>query len=59
MQELLDEVRKYSRIEVAYKTGVSLSTLNNLLAGNNTNPTIHTLNALRKFVDEKAAEVKL
>lgn len=56
MEELLAEVRKHDRAEVSYKTGVSLSTLNTLLSGSNKNPTVATLNKLRKFLDEKKGE---
>jgi predicted transcriptional regulator len=56
MDELLAEVRKHDRAEVSYKTGVSLSTLNTLLSGANSNPKISTLNKLQKFLDDKAKE---
>ena len=56
IEELVAELRKHDRVEICYKTGVSPSTLNTLISGANKNPTIKTLNALRKFLDEKEAQ---
>lgn len=57
LKELIDEIRKYQREEVAYKTGISIGTLNSLLCGRNTNPTIKTVIALQKFLEEKNHEL--
>lgn len=57
IEGILDEVRKYNRTEVAYKTGLSISTLNNILGGRNTNPTLETVEKLQNFIKEKQDEL--
>lgn len=54
LNELVTELKKYDRKEIAFKTGVSFSTLNNLiLYPESANPRLDTLTALREFVDSK------
>lgn len=56
LAELIEELKKYDRTEIAYKSGVSASTLDKIMCGANTNPKLSTLTALRKFLDEKEGE---
>lgn len=56
LDELIAELKKYDRAEIAYKSGVSLSTLNNIMSGFSTNPTIKTVQMLRDFLDSKKGE---
>lgn len=53
LAELVAELKKYDRAEIAYKSGVSLATLNNIMSGANTNPTIKTVSMLQEFVERK------
>ncbi len=56
LAELIEELKQYDRTEIAYKSGVSASTLDKIMCGANTNPKLSTLTALRKFLDEKEGE---
>ena len=56
LEELMAEVRKHDRAEVAYKSGVSIATLEGLLSGRNKNPKLSTMQALRGFLDQKEKE---
>lgn len=56
LDDLLEKLKKYRREEVAYKAGISLGTLNSLLCGRNTNPTLNVVMALQAFLDEKEKE---
>lgn len=53
LDELILDMRKHDRVEMSYKSGVSIHTINKILSGSMTNPTIKTVGALRKFCDEK------
>ena len=57
LEELVNKLRQYNRIEVSYKTGLSLSTLNNLMCGKSTNPTIETVEKLNDFIRSKENEL--
>lgn len=56
LAELIEELKQHDRAEIAFKSGVSSSTLDKIMCGANTNPTLSTLTALRKFLDEKDGE---
>lgn len=56
LDDLLEAMRKHDRVEMAYKSGVSIHTINRLMCGQDKNPTIKTVEALRKFCDEKEGE---
>lgn len=56
LKELIAELKKYDRTEIAYKSGVSASTLDKILCGANTNPKLSTLEALQGFLDSKKQE---
>lgn len=49
LDDLLEVMRKHDRVEMAYKSGVSIHTINRLMCGQDKNPTIKTVEALRKF----------
>lgn len=53
LKNLIEKLKKHDRAEIAYKSGVSLSVINNLIRGANDNPTIKTVEALQRFLDEK------
>ena len=57
LTELLTELKKYDSKEICFKSGVSFSTLNNLLSGRNTNPTIDVVEKLQNFLEEKENEL--
>jgi len=57
LEKILAEIRQYPREEVAYKSGVSLGTLNTLLSGANTNPTTQTVARLIDFLEGKKNEL--
>jgi len=57
LEELIEELRSHDRAEIAYKAGVSVSTVDKILSGANKDPKLSTVIALRKFLDEKAQEV--
>lgn len=56
LEELINDLRGYDRVEVSYKSGVSIQTLNAIMSGANTNPTIRTVEALRSFIYAKRRE---
>ena len=56
LSELIEKLRKYRRSEIAEKSGVSIYTLNTIMSGANDNPTIKTVEALQRFVEEKEQE---
>lgn len=56
LKELIAELRKHDRAEIAFKSGVSLGTINTLISGANKDPKLSTLTALRAFVDAKQQE---
>lgn len=56
LSELVEKLRKYSRAEIVDRSGVSLGTLNVIMSGANDNPTIKTVEALQRFVEEKEQE---
>ena len=57
LDELIKKLRDHNPHEVTLQTGVSYSTILDLLAGRNQNPKLSTLNALHKFVtDEENAK---
>lgn len=53
LDELLAAMRRYDRVDMAYKSGVSIHTINRLMSGADSNPTIKTVEALRKYCDEQ------
>jgi len=53
LDDLIKQLRGKDRVKIAYESGVSLSTLNKLLSGENTNPTLDTLTALRAYLDKE------
>lgn len=53
LDDLIKQLRGKDRVKIAYESGVSLSTLNKLLSGENTNPTLDTLTALRVYLDKE------
>ena len=57
LTELLTELKKYDSKEICYKTGVSPSSLANLLSGRNTNPTVGLVAKLQDFIQEKENEL--
>lgn len=53
LEELVNKLRGLDRVAMAYKTGVSLSTINKLLSGENTNPTFAVIAALHNYLESK------
>lgn len=58
LEELIAELRKHDRAEIAYKSGVSLGSINHLLSGAARDPKLSTVQALQKFLEEKDLEAK-
>ena len=56
LTDLIDRLKKHSAAEAAYKSGVSIYTIKNILAGRMVNPTIRTIMALQDFCDQKEEE---
>lgn len=56
LTDLIDRLKKHSAVEMAYKSGVSIYTIKNIIAGRMTNPTIGTILALQDFCDQKDEE---
>lgn len=56
LEELIKAMKPYDRVEIAYKSGVSIQTINNLFSGAMKNPTIGTLEAIHNFIKEKEKE---
>ena len=56
LEELIAELRKHDRAEIAYKSGVSLGTINHLLSGGARDPKLSTVQALQKFLEDKSLE---
>lgn len=56
LEELIAELRKHDRAEIAYKSGVSLGTINHLLSGANRDPKLSTVQALQNFLEQKNRE---
>lgn len=57
LDELVAELRKHDRAEIAFKSGVSIGTINALMCGANKNPQLSTVEALQKFLEEKQNEL--
>lgn len=53
LEEMVAKLKKYTVAEIAYKTGVSVSTVANILSGSNKNPNMKTFNALQGFLKSK------
>lgn len=53
LENLLKELRKYDRAEIAYKSGVSIGTINALMSGANKDPKLSTITALKEFLESK------
>lgn len=56
LKDLIDRLKKHDAVEIAYKSGVSIYTIKNIISGRMTNPTINTLLALQDFCDQKDEE---
>lgn len=56
LENLITELRKHDRAEIAYKSGVSLTTLATILSGANKDPKLSTIKALQKFLEEKKGD---
>ena len=52
LTDLIERLKKHSAVEAAYKSGVSIYTIKNIIAGRMVNPTIGTLMALQNFCDQ-------
>ena len=53
LTNLIARLTPYKREEIAYLSGVSISTVNKIMSGAETNPTLDTLTALSDFADKK------
>lgn len=56
LKELIAELRKHDRAEIAFKSGVSIGTIHNLMSGANKDPKLSTITALQAFIDTKKQE---
>lgn len=53
LEQLKAELSKYGVAEISYKTGLSISTVSNILSGVNKNPNMKTIEALQEFLKSK------
>lgn len=53
LEDLVNKLRPFNVAEIAYKTGLSVSTVSNMLSGANQNPNIKTVEALQEFLKSK------
>ena len=53
LTDLIARLTPYKREEIAYLSGISISTVNKIMSGAETNPTLDTLTALSDFADKK------
>lgn len=53
LDEIVAKLKKYTVAEIAYKTGMSVSTVANILSGSNKNPNMKTVEALQDFLKTK------
>ena len=51
LDELLERLRPYRREDIASKTGLSMSTVNKIMSGENRNPSLQTLEKLNNFAE--------
>lgn len=56
LQKIIEQLKTRNLMRVSLESGVSLVTLQNLVAGRNTNPTWRTLEALDNFLKEHSHE---
>ena len=53
LQKIIEQLKTHNLMRVSLETGVSLVTLQNLVAGRNTNPTWRTIEALDNFLKKE------
>lgn len=51
LNELLERLSPYRREDIASKTGLSMSTVNKIMSGENRNPSLQTLEKLSNFAE--------
>ena len=56
LQKIIEQLKTRNLMRVSLETGISLVTLQNLVAGRNTNPTWRTIEALDNFLKEHGHE---
>lgn len=56
LQNIIEQLKTRNLMRVSLETGVSLVTLQNLVAGRNKNPTWRTIEALDNFLKEQKNE---
>lgn len=56
LEELVERLAKCDVAEIAYKTGLSISTVSKILSGTNKNPNLKTVEALQEFLRNKEQE---
>ena len=53
LQKIIEQLKTRNLMRVSLESGVSLVTLQNLVAGRNTNPTWRTIDALDNFLKKE------
>ena len=53
LQNIIDQLKTHNLMRVSLETGISLVTLQNLIAGRNTNPQWRTIEALDNFLKKE------
>lgn len=56
LNDLIERAKAHDVAEMAFKTGVSVYTIRNILSGRHENPTLNTIMALQDFCDQKDYE---
>ena len=59
LDEIVAKLKKYTVAEIAYKTGMSVSTVSNIISGANRNPNMKTVEALQNFLKTKEQKNEL
>lgn len=52
LQQLTSDMKKATVTDIAKKTGLAYPTIQNIMTGKNKNPTIKTLEKIRKALDQ-------
>lgn len=53
LNPIIEQLKTHNLMRVSLETGISLVTLQNLIAGRNTNPQWRTIDALDKFLKKE------
>lgn len=55
MKDVIDKLKSHDKMEIAYKTGLSMSTIEAIFRGYRSSVSVKTLSKLQKFIQDKEA----